>query len=248
MKRSALNPLTILAGVAALVVLAFMAPDFRCSLGLFSMAVLPAAAAGRCMVDMAVMLAKFLGPFCLFLFPIHALVIPGDAPPLLIWGVSVNIGGIHHAALITTRLMVMTGSVFLLFRAVHPGTLLRVLTDRGLPWGPAYVICATLQLLPRMKQRAATIIQAQQSRGLNISGGPLSRARALIPLAGPLLFGMLAEVEQRALALELKQRACSSRRTSYRIIPDSKGQARFRWFCLAAVLGAGGLRLWLYLY
>jgi len=239
-----MNPMTVLTGLFSLIALAFIAPTAWWSLGLFTGFILPLAMGTRSLRTMTAMIFKFMIPFSIFLFPIHGLVVPGPAP-VEVWGILVNPEGLELAGRIFARLLVMIGGCVLLFKMVHPGTLLKELVNRGLPWGPAYVICTTLLLLPRMKKRVQTIGQAQQSRGLNTSGSLMTRARALIPLAGPLLFGTLAEVEQRAVALELKQITAKGKKPKHRTLPDSPPQIWFRRACLAVIAGALGSRLWL---
>ena len=65
-----------------------------------------------------------------------------------------------------------------------------------------YVIISTLQILPQMQAKAQTIIAAQRSRGLDTESSFFKRAGAVVPLVGPLVFGSLVEVEERAIAIE----------------------------------------------
>jgi len=78
------------------------------------------------------------------------------------------------------------------------------LTRRGLPPQFAYVIISTLQILPQMQAKAQTIIAAQRSRGLDTESSFAKRVGALVPLVGPLVFGSLVEVEERAIAIEAR--------------------------------------------
>ncbi len=95
------------------------------------------------------------------------------------------------------------------------------LTRRGLPGQFAYVIISTLQILPQMQAKAQTIIAAQRSRGLDTESSFLRRAGSLVPLVGPLVFGSLVEVEERAIAIEARGFTSTHPKTSLYDIPDT---------------------------
>ncbi|UCD41223.1 MAG: energy-coupling factor transporter transmembrane protein EcfT, partial [Chloroflexota bacterium] len=126
-----------------------------------------------------------------------------------------------------------------------PSDLMSDLTRRGVSGNLSYVITSTLQIIPQMQVKAGTIIDAQKSRGLETSGNVINRVRALVPLVGPLVFGSLVEVEERAIAIEARAFTSPLKKTSLREIPDRSGERVARWLFLAIVIVAIGIRLWL---
>ncbi|MBK6793310.1 MAG: energy-coupling factor transporter transmembrane protein EcfT [Anaerolineales bacterium] len=119
------------------------------------------------------------------------------------------------------------------------------LTRRGLPGQFAYVIISTLQILPQMQAKAQTIISAQRSRGLDTESSFLKRAGSLIPLIGPLVFGSLVEVEERAIAIEARGFTSKQVKTSLHEVPDSAFNQFLRWALLVFIIISIGLNLWL---
>ena len=119
------------------------------------------------------------------------------------------------------------------------------LTRRGLPGQFAYVIISTLQILPQMQSKAQTIISAQRSRGLDTESSFLKRAGSLIPLIGPLVFGSLVEVEERAIAIEARGFTSKQVKTSLHEIHDTNLDKGFRWILVILVLASIALRIWL---
>ena len=119
------------------------------------------------------------------------------------------------------------------------------LTRRGLPSQFAYVIISTLQIIPQMQAKAQTIIAAQRSRGLDTQSSFVKRVGALVPLVGPLVFGSLVEVEERAIAIEARGFTSSHAKTSLREIPDSRFDQILRGALIVSVLLAFMSRLWL---
>ena len=64
------------------------------------------------------------------------------------------------------------------------------------------------------------------------------RFRGLVPLIGPVLFGALAEVEERTMALEARAFTAPGRRTILRALPDSGWQRAARWLLLVGSIAA----------
>jgi energy-coupling factor transport system permease protein len=119
------------------------------------------------------------------------------------------------------------------------------LTRRGLPGQFSYVIISTLQILPQMQAKAQTIIAAQRSRGLDTESTFVKRAGSLLPLVGPLVFGSLVEVEERAIAIEARGFTSTHVKTTLHEIPDTKTDRFLRWFIFTLVLVIIGLKIWL---
>lgn len=112
------------------------------------------------------------------------------------------------------------------------------LTRRGLPPQIAYVIITTLQILPQMQAKAQTIIAAQRSRGLDTQSTFRKRVGALVPLVGPLVFGSLVEVEERAIAIEARGFTSTRAKTSLYEIPDSNPDKVLRWGLILLILAS----------
>ena len=112
------------------------------------------------------------------------------------------------------------------------------LTSRGLPGQFAYVIISTLQIIPQMQAKAQTIIAAQRSRGLDTQSTFRKRVGALVPLVGPLVFGSLVEVEERAIAIEARGFTSTRVKTSLYEIPDSSFDKALRWGLILLVVAS----------
>ena len=118
------------------------------------------------------------------------------------------------------------------------------LTRRGLPGQFAYVIISTLQIIPQMQAKAETIIAAQRSRGLDTQSTFRKRVSALVPLVGPLVFGSLVEVEERAIAIEARGFTSTRAKTSLYEIPDSGLDKALRWGLIVLIIASIASRLW----
>ncbi|HMB70206.1 MAG TPA: energy-coupling factor transporter transmembrane component T, partial [bacterium] len=77
----------------------------------------------------------------------------------------------------------------------------------------AMVLTLALRFLPTVMEEAQRIVLAQQARGARFDGGPLTRARRLLPLAVPLFAGCLHRADVLAMAMEARGFRGSAERT-----------------------------------
>src|SRR5258705_1229010 len=96
-----------------------------------------------------------------------------------------------------------------------------------------------------MQAKAQAIIDAQRSRGLDTKSSFFKRAGALVPLVGPLVFGLLVEVEERAIAIEARGFTSKNIKTSLHEIPDRNSDKFIRWVLVIFVIISIALKLWL---
>jgi energy-coupling factor transport system permease protein len=191
-------------------------------------------------------LSRLILPAASFLFLMQAFFQPiGDQVIFKIWFLDVTRESLLFAFRNAMRIVVMVSSFTLFLLTTHPSELMSDLTRRGLPGQFAYVIISTLQILPQMQAKAQTIIAAQRSRGLDTQSTFLRRVRSLGPLVGPLVFGSLVEVEERAIAIEARGFTSTHPKTSLYDIPDTNLDRTLRWFLIGLVLLTIALKIWL---
>lgn len=241
-----LNPLTKLALVFMLVVLSFLGLSFWLPTIIFLFVIIPLSFLGKISREFFSATVKLLLPVVGFLFVMQAFFHPdGSTEIFSIWIFDVTVESLRFAYLTASRILTMVASFLILLLTTHPSDLMGDLTRRGVSGNLSYVITSTLQIIPQMQIKAGTIVDAQKSRGLETSGNVINRVRALVPLVGPLVFGSLVEVEERAIAIEARAFTSPLKKTSLREIPDRSGERVARWLFLAVVIVAIGIRLWL---
>jgi energy-coupling factor transport system permease protein len=197
--------------------------------------VVPAIAAG--------VLGRLVRTSLLFSLPIaiSALLVnlffyPGGVTVLLRLGpVTATAEGLGFALEILARIMAISGAITLFYLTTRPGDLVLDLERRGVPARVAFVANASVQTVPAMVDRAAAITAAQRARGLDTEGSIWRRVRGVLPLAGPVLLGSIAEVEERTMALEARGFTRPGRRTLLWQPADSQRQAMARWLLVASL-------------
>ena len=240
-----LNPLTKLVMIFTFIVLAFLGPGFWLPTVLFMGGILPLSFLGKIQKEYFKTTRQLLLPVVGFLFVMQSFFHQDEYRELFqLWFLDVTLGSVQFAYLTASRIFVMVSSFILLLLTTHPSVLMSDLTRRGLSGTFAYVVTSTLQILPQMRAKANTIIDAQRSRGLDTEGGYRQRIRALLPLVGPLVFGSLVEVEERAIAIEARAFTSTLPKTFLHEIPDTRLDKTARWVFLILMLLTIGQAIW----
>ena len=115
----------------------------------------------------------------------------------------------------------------------------------AIPAWAAYLVVASLEAAPEARTRAAQVLDAQRCRGLSPGSGLLGRARAFVPLIGPLVSGLVVESEERALALDARGFVPGRRRTALTSIDDPARERGLRaaiWLAIVALVVWGLVR------
>jgi len=143
--------------------------------------------------------------------------------------------GLAFALETLARIGAISGAITLFYLTTPPGELVLDLERRGVSPRIAFVALASVQTVPAMVERAATITAAQRARGLDTEGSIWKRLRGVLPLAGPVLLGSIAQVEERTLALEARGFTRPGRRTLLWQPPDSAAQRLARWLLVGCI-------------
>lgn len=212
------NPFTKLLGLGFVLIAAFLLPPIVLPV-LFALVVAIAGSAGiggpllRAMRIPALLLLSIV--------VVNALFFPGAVDRLITVGpFSVTREGLTFGVISAARLLVaFIASVTFLFTTLADD-LLEALVARGASHRIAFVVLAAVQMVPRLQSRTAAILDAQQARGLAITGSIRQRVRALVPLIGPVILGSLIDVRERTFALEARGFGARRGRTAYRVVAD----------------------------
>jgi energy-coupling factor transport system permease protein len=226
------NPLTKLLGLLWVLLAAFVLPPPV--LVVLAAATLLLATACACLADTlrslrlpALLLASIL--------VVNALFFPGGRDVLASLGpFALTREGLAFGLVTAGRLLVAFLASILFLQTTLPDDLLEALVARGVSHRLAWVVLSAMQAVPRLQATATAVLEAQQARGLVLTGSIAGRVRALVPLVGPVMVGALLEVRERTLALEARGFGSRRRRTAYRLVADPPID---RWLRLLALAG-----------
>jgi energy-coupling factor transport system permease protein len=241
-----LNPLTKLIIVLCVILLAFLGPWYFLPTSLFILVIIPLSIWGKIFWIFLKTIVRLLLPIFGFLFIMQSVFYPGGINEIFhVWIFSVTYEGVQAAYLIVSRILAMVSAFLLILLSTHPSMLMSDLTNRGLPIWIAYIITSSLQILPQMRMKANSIVDAQRSRGLETEGRLIERIKALIPLVRPLVFGSLVDVEERTIAITARGFTSPCDKTSLIEIEDSAIEKVARWVMFIMVVLIIGSRLWI---
>ena len=240
-----LNPLTKITLALSIIFISLFSPWYWTGFVLLLAVIVPLSFVGKVAREYFTSALHVILPTAAFIFFMQAFFQPiGDIVIFQFWFLDVTQESLLYAFRISIRIAVMISAFTIFLLTTHPSELMSDLTRRGLPGQFAYVIISTLQILPQMQAKAQTIIAAQRSRGLDTQGSFLKRAGMLVPLVGPLVFGSLVEVEERAIAIEARGFTSKKVKTSLHEIPDRTSDKIIRWILVILVIISTGLNIW----
>jgi energy-coupling factor transport system permease protein len=228
------HPLTKLLGLAFVLTAAFLLPSFVLPV-LFVIVVAIAVSAG--IARPLVRAMRIPAVLLLSIIIVNGLFFPGAVDRLLTIGpLSVTREGLTFGLVSAGRLLVaFVASVTFLFTTLADD-LLEALVARGASHRIAFVVLAAVQMVPRLQARTGAILDAQQARGLPTSGSFGQRARAVVPLVGPVILGSLIDVRERTFALEARGFGARRGRTAYRVVADPPIDRLLRLFLLLGIV------------
>jgi energy-coupling factor transport system permease protein len=241
-----LNPLTKIILALSIIIVSIFSPWYWTSPILLLLGIIPLCFVGKVSKEYFSSALRLIIPAAGFIFLMQAFFQPiGQTVIFKFWFLDMTQESLSFAFRISTRITVMISAFTLFLLTTHPSELMSDLTRRGLPPQFAYVIISTLQILPQMQAKAQTIIAAQRSRGLDTESTFFKRAGSVVPLVGPLVFGSLVEVEERAIAIEARGFTSKNKKTSLYEIPDRSSDKIIRWGLIIFVLISIVLKIWL---
>lgn len=242
-----LHPLTKLTLVGFCLVGGLFFPGIWLTYIAFLVIILPLAAWGRILRPFLSAVIKTTLPFAVSLVLVQGLFWPGGTPVLELGPLSFKEEGLIFAARGTGRILMIVSSFLLLTFTTRADELMLTLSQKGVPDNIAYIMLTTLQIVPRFQSKANTILDAQRSRGLETEGNLLTRARALLPLIQPLLLGSIVDIEERAIALEVRAFGRRGSKTTLLVLHDTTWQRVMRWLLVLATLAVLAWRIYLWL-
>lgn len=208
-----LYPSTKFAVVLVLIICSVFTPGYLFQYSMFLLALLFSLFAGTA--------KKFIGAFfksifviILFIFIIQVCIISNeDAQP--IWAfIHFSQTGLASSLDMTSKIAAISSLLICYFQITEVKDINYALEKSGVPKKVTFLISSTLQLIPQMSALSRVILDAQKSRGIETEGNLIIRAKAFVPMLGPLVLSSIQQTEERVLALESRAFSCKAKKTS----------------------------------
>ena len=154
---------------------------------------------------------------------LHSILSRGEPLLRLPAGVVISGEGILRGCFFSVKIALLAVLIGLLLRTTHPASLVAALESlpvlggkSGAPGRLALTLGLAVRFLPTIFTEAERIRWAQIGRGLDVTGGPVRRARSLAPLLLPLVASSLDRVDTITTAMQARGYRLDAPRTRYR--------------------------------
>lgn len=197
------------------------------------------------------LLARNLRPFCYLLLLtlcLNSFLIPGrPIEELRLFGQAPSVEGMRQGAFLMLRLAFMVTIASVVSLTTAPIELadgvercLRPLERLRFPAHQAAMMTMiALRFIPTLIDEAERLKKAQIARGATFDGGPVTRAKRLLPLLVPLFVSAFRHADQLAVAMEVRGYQSNARRSNYSVLQLGRGD--YLAMAGALVILAGGL-------
>lgn len=143
----------------------------------------------------------------------------GDPVLLDLWAYKVTLPAFLRSLTVALRLFVIASGWLILLISTRQGNMVRGLVKLGCPYDFGISLSIGLRYIPNFIGVIERIKEAQLSRGLDLrKGGPIKRARNLIPVLIPTFVIAIRTIEGLSSALVSRGYGASAERTFYRDI------------------------------
>lgn len=145
-----------------------------------------------------------VGVLFIILLIIQTFFAAGDTILFSFWIFSAKLEGLLFALKLGFVLASVGSALIWFFLVTTEKDFVLALEKMGMSSKASYVVLSTLQMVPVLKKRSQTIMNAQRARGVETEGGLLTRAKVFIPTLVPLVLSSIQGTEERALTLEAR--------------------------------------------
>lgn len=145
-----------------------------------------------------------VGVLFLVLLLIQTFFYPKGEVMFSFWIFSAKKEGLLFALSLGLTIVCVGGCLIWFFIVTPEKDFVLSLEKAGMSSKASYVVLSTLQMIPILKKKSQTIMNAQKSRGVEVEGSLFVRAKVFIPTIIPLVLSSIAGIEERALTLEAR--------------------------------------------
>ena len=90
----------------------------------------------------------------------------------------------------------------------------------------SFVILSSFQTITDLGQNAKIIMESQKARGIETEGNVLQRAKAYIPVMGPLVLNAISSTEEKSIAMDARAFSAPVEHTFLSELPKVSGKEK----------------------
>ncbi len=220
-----LNPLSKADLLLVLGLSPFIVQNFIYGFAMVILFILISAAAG-CFRSFFSLYWKVLLLFGVFLFLVKAAFSPGEHVIYQIWGICVTTESIRSGLNIVSLVLAFSGAFILFVKMTPMEDLTYMLEQKGVSHVVSFVILSSFQTITDLGQNAKIIMESQKARGIETEGNVLQRAKAYIPVMGPLVLNAISSTEEKSIAMDARAFSAPVEHTFLSELPKVSGKEK----------------------
>lgn len=216
-----LNPMSKLNLMLVLGLSPFILQNYVYSFGMVIFFIIASALAGSFRSFFS-MYWKVLLLFGVFLFLVKAAFSPGKEVIFQFWGICVTHESIIAGLNIVSLVLAFSGAFILFVKVTPMEDLTYMLEKKGVSHMVSFVILSSFQTITDLGQNAQIILESQKARGIETEGNLFQRAKAFIPVIGPLILNAIASTEEKSIAMDARAFSAPVEHTFLSELPEVK--------------------------
>jgi len=163
---------------------------------------------------------KILILFGVFLFLMKAAFSPGEHVLWQYWGICVTTESIIEALNTVCMVLAFSGAFILFVKTTPMEDFTYAMEQRGASHMASFAILSSFQSIIDLGENAQIIMESQKARGIETEGNLLQRAKAYIPVMGPLILNAIASTEEKAIAMDARAFSAPTKHTALSELPE----------------------------
>lgn len=191
---------------------------------------------------------KIIVFFASLLFLVRAAFTNGSQILFQFGGIHVTPEGIQLGLISAALVMAFSGAFILFMETTEMDELVYMLEKKGMSHTFSYIILSAFQTIKDLSKSSQTIMDSQKCRGIETEGGMMSRAKAFVPILGPLVLGAISNAEEKSIAMDARAFSAPSKHTSLlklRDIPTSERLVVYLFDAAFVLLLIGRVYTWI---
>lgn len=180
---------------------------------------------------------KTLVPIIMLMFIFQLFVVSGTHELFGFGPFRATQESLTSAILFSSNIAGIASSIMLFFQLTPTRSLIKAMENANIPKTAIFVINSTLLLVPEASKLSKTIMEAQQSRGVETEGSLLMRIKSFVPMISPLVLSTISNNEEKVLTLESRGFSCSNKRTVLFPLKKNKRDRLLNWTSVFIFVG-----------
>lgn len=149
-------------------------------------------------------MVSVLLPIALLMFVFQLFIVRGDTLLFNLGPLTATQEGLDSAITFSSNISGIASSIMLFFDLSGTKNILNALQNSNLPKTALFVISSTMLFIPESSNKAKTIREAQESRGVEMEGSLWTRLKSFVPMLAPLALSTISSNEEKVLTLEAR--------------------------------------------